>query len=98
MERHASALKAARQAKRHETRNTSAIARMRTHIRKLRIATAQKYDKKDAAIKALTPLLNVTQSVIMTTARHGIIKRPTASRYVARLSKHVHETISRLGA
>ena len=86
---HASAKKAARQALRRQARNVSAISRYKSAVKKLRAGIAAKVDKKQAMA-----LLDEAQSILMSTARKGILKSKTASRYVSRLSQAVH----RLGA
>lgn len=86
MERHASALKAARQAKKKNERNRAARASFRSLLKKVREEAAKKYPTKEEAKKVLSPLLNEAQKVLMKAASKNLIKKKTASRYVSRLS------------
>jgi small subunit ribosomal protein S20 len=94
MARHKSALKAARQAVKHADANTQARSRYRTVLKKVRTALTTKYANTDAAKKALEPLLNDAQKVLMKAASKGLIKRNTASRNISRLSAAVHRVLS----
>lgn len=90
MERHKSALKAARQAVKRTARNSAALSTVRTTVKKLRTAiTTAKTGKGDK--KALAPLLNDVQRVLMKAASKNLLKSKTASRQIARLSKAVHQ-------
>jgi small subunit ribosomal protein S20 len=89
MATHASAVKAARQAVVRNERNTQARARFRTVVKNLRTAMKSKLGKD--AEKTLQPLLNEVQKVLMKAASKDLIKKKTASRYVSRLSKAVHQ-------
>ena len=89
MERHKSALKAARQAAKRTARNSAALSTVRTTVKKLRVAIASaKTGKGDK--KALAPLLNEVQRTLMKAASKNLLKSKTASRHIARLSKAVH--------
>ena len=94
MERHKSALKAARQANRKKVRNTTARSRYKTFIRGLREGIAKAGGDKDAAKKLLVPMMNNLQSVLMKAASKNLIKKKTASRYISRLSTRVHRALS----
>lgn len=89
MATHASAEKAARQALKRNAENRSTQSQYRNAIKTLRTAMKAKYDTKDAAKKALAPLLNRAQAVLMRAASKNVIKRGTASRQVARLSQAI---------
>lgn len=94
MATHASAEKAARQSAKRAEKNRKIRSQFRTIIKKARATLATKHASKDAAVKALQPIVNEVQSVLMRAANKGIIKKATASRKIARLSHHV----SKLGA
>ena len=94
MVRHASAVKAARQALKHQARNAAEKSKLRTSIKNLKKAVVQKFSSKDDAAKALTGLLNDTQRVLMKAANRGVIKARTASRYVSRLSTKVNQALA----
>ncbi len=81
MARHQSAVKAARQAVRRTVRNQAGISKMKTVIKKIRAAIAEKGDKK-----TLASLLSEAQRTLMKAASKNLIKRETASRQVSRLS------------
>ena len=82
MVRHQSAVKAARQAVKRAARNQAALAKVKTVVKKLRLAVADtKGDKK-----ALAPLLNDVQRTLMKAASKNLMKRETASRHISRLS------------
>jgi len=85
--RHKSALKAARQALRHQARNRSAMSQVKTAVKNLRTALQ---DKSFSAEK-LIPLFNHAQKMLMTAAQKKILKRETASRKVSRLAQSVHQ-------
>ncbi|MFM8315917.1 MAG: 30S ribosomal protein S20 [Deltaproteobacteria bacterium] len=89
MATHASAVKAARQANARNKKNSEARARFRTIVKNLR--TAMKSNLGKEAEKTLQPLLNEAQKVLMKAANKNLIKKKTASRYVARLSQAVHK-------
>ncbi len=87
MERHASALKAARQAIKHRERNRQMRSQFKTLVKSLRTALEEK--SKAEAKKNLPPLLNQVQRVLMKAASKNLIKKKTASRYISRLSAAV---------
>lgn len=89
MARHQSAIKAARQAVKRTARNQAAMSRVRTTVKKLRAAVAAAHSGKGDK-KGLAPLLNDLQRTLMKAASKKLIKRETASRQIARLSKAVH--------
>ena len=93
MARHASAQKAARQAIKHALRNESELSACKTAMRKVRSAATAVKNKEEAK-KTLPTLLNEAQSVLMSTAKKGIMKKDTASRYVSRLSIAVHKALA----
>ena len=83
MANHKSAVKRVRQnAKRNEI-NRSNRSKLRTQIKKLRIAVSNT-DKPQS-----TELLNPTVSLIDKAVNKGLIHRNTAARYKSRLTKHV---------
>ena len=85
MANHKSAEKRVRQnAKRNEI-NRSNRSKLRTQIKKLRIALADS-DKGES-----NALLNPTISVIDRAVNKGVIHRNTAARYKSRLTRHVNE-------
>lgn len=90
MATHASAIKAAKQAEKRRARNQTIISRCKTTIRKARAAVNTKYASKDAAQKALTPVFNELQSVLMKAVSKNVLKRGTASRYIARVNTKLH--------
>lgn len=93
MERHASALKAARQAVKRNKRNTSTRANLRTAVKKVRTTLTSKA-KKEELKKTLPALLNEAQRALMKAASRGLIKKGNASRQVARLSAAIHKTLN----
>ena len=90
MERHKSALKAARQAVKRTARNSAALSSVRTNVKKLRTAIATAKTGKGDKV-ALATMLNEVQRTLMKAASKNLIKAKTASRQVARLSKAVHQ-------
>ncbi len=88
MERHQSALKAARQAVKRQTRNTAALSRVKTTVKKLREAIVAKGEKK-----GLPALLNEVQRTLTKAASKNLMKRETASRQIGRLSQAVHRAM-----
>ena len=94
MARHASAVKAARQAMKRRIHNQQKISGLKTAVRKLRTAATTKYADKDAAKKVLYPMLSDTQRVLMQAVSKNLIKRGKASRTISRLSKQVHAAAS----
>ncbi len=93
MERHANALKAARQAKRRNERNRNQRAGLRTVVKKVR-ATIETKAKKEELKKTLPSLLNDAQRQLMKAASRGLIKAGNASRQIARLSKAAHKALN----
>jgi small subunit ribosomal protein S20 len=85
---HKSAEKRYRQSIKRTARNAAIRSRMRGSVRKL-LETVQA-ESKDAA--KLGEQLKNTVSEIMRARSKGIIKKTTASRKVARLSRLVHRT------
>lgn len=81
--RHASARKRHRQNVKRQARNQAVRTRMRHAIRHVREAVASK--DPDAARAGL----RAAMKVIATAASKGVVHPGTASRYIARLSKHV---------
>ena len=90
MATHASAEKAARQSIKRAARNVSVLSECRTAVKKVRSAVAEAKNKAEAKT-TLIPLLNEAQSLLMSTAKKGVLRSTTASRYVSRLSKLVHQ-------
>ena len=80
MERHKSALKAARQAVKRTVRNTAALSKVKTSVKKLRLAIAAKGDKKD-----LPAILSEVQRTLTKAASKNVYKRGTVSRQIGRL-------------
>jgi len=93
MERHANALKAARQAKRRNERNRNQRAGLRTVVKKVR-ATIESKAKKEDMKKTLPSLLNEAQRALMKASSKGLIKAGNASRQIARLSSAVHKALN----
>lgn len=87
MARHASAVKAARQAIKHRERNRQARSKCKNVVRELKTALEAKAGTKTPV--ELKKLLNDAQKTLMTAAGKNIMSRKTASRYVARLSTRV---------
>ncbi len=80
MAHHAQFKKSIRQDAKRNLRNRVAKSRLRTSIKKIRVA-ASKTDA-EAALKSAIPLID-------STARKGIIKKETAARTKSRLVKFV---------
>ena len=93
MERHANALKAARQSKKRNERNRKSRAGLRTVVKKVR-ATLDSKAKKEDLKKVLPALLNEAQRALMKASSRGLIKKGNASRHVARLSKAIHKALN----
>ncbi len=83
MANHVSSLKRVRSTERKAEVNRLRKSRMRTQIKKLRRIVAAK--DVAAAQKELSP----TFSIVDRAAKWGIIKKNTAARYKARLTKRV---------
>lgn len=89
--RHKSALKAARQALKRQTRNRAALSQVKTAVKNLKSALGTKASSPAEMQKTLNPLLNQAQKILMSAAQKKIIKKETASRKIARLSQAVHQ-------
>ena len=83
MANHKSAEKRVRQNIKRNEINRSNRSKLRTQIKKLRVALAAN-DKSGS-----TELLDPTVSLIDKAANKGVIHRNTAARYKSRLTKHV---------
>ncbi len=81
MANHESAKKRARQTKKRTLRNTSSISKMKTNIKKFKVAVSQN-DKETA-----TTLFKLNVSYIMHLASKRVIHKNNASRKVSALSK-----------
>jgi small subunit ribosomal protein S20 len=95
MERHKSALKAARQAVRHQARNQSAISAYRTTVKKF-LATVQQAKAAGATAemkKAATDQLNQVQRVLMKAASKNLMHPRAAARKISRLSAAAHKAL-----
>lgn len=88
MAKHPSAAKRHRQSLRRRARNQQVKSRIRTLIKKLR-GTIAKQEKEAAAAQLRDVNRELDKAV-----KKGVLKRNTASRYLARLSQAVH----RIGA
>jgi small subunit ribosomal protein S20 len=86
--KHPSAAKRHRQSLRRRARNQQVKSRIRTLIKKLRGAIAKQ--EKEAAAAQLRDVNRELDKAV----KKGVLKRNTASRYLARLSRAVH----RIGA
>lgn len=93
MVRHASALKAARQAEKRNLKNRQSRANLRTVVKKVRTTLTTKAKKEDMK-KTLPALLNEAQRALMKAASSGLIKKGNASRQIARLSSAIHKAIN----
>ncbi len=87
MANHRSAAKKARQDENRRLRNRFWRSRMRTQIKKLRAALAEKDEE------AARTLLPATLGLIDRTARAGVLHDNTASRYKARLQRAFNKQI-----
>lgn len=95
MERHKSALKAARQASRRQARNYSARSTYRTAIKKLEALLASAKPGAGADLKkTAVEQLNEVQSILMKAASKNLIHWGKASRKIGRLSARVDKTVS----
>ena len=92
MERHASALKAARQSEKRNLKNRQARAGLRTEMKKLR-ASIESKGKITELKKTLPALLNEVQRSLMKASSKGLIKKGHATRQVSRLSSAVHKAL-----
>lgn len=93
MERHASALKAARQAVRHRVRNNAVRSSCTTAVKKLEKALSEGL-KGEEATKAIAALLNKVQSELMKAAKRNVIRKGNAARTISRLSSRVSAATS----
>jgi len=93
MERHQSAVKAARQSEKRRLHNNNLRSNYKTVVKKLRTeiaaATGGKGNKE-----TIQGALNAVQSVLMKAANRNLIKHRGASRRIARLSVAVHKALS----
>jgi small subunit ribosomal protein S20 len=85
MPNHKSAEKRDRQNARRKAMNTASRTRLRSQIKRLRVALAA---GKTDEVKALLP---ETVSVIDKAVQKGVLHRNTAARHKARLTGHVNE-------
>ena len=81
MASHASALKKNRQDIKRRLRNRSHATRLRSQLKKLRVAL----QSGDAALAS--GMLNETVALVDRTAKHGVIHKNAASRTKSRLSR-----------
>lgn len=82
-----SAIKRIRQSEKHELRNQSMKAKIKTYIKRLETAIPAK--NKDDIEKNLRETIKVISSA----ASKGIIHKNTASRKISRLSKQVNAAL-----
>lgn len=96
MERHKNALKAARQARTHQLRNTSATSAFRTTVKKLQtLVTQAKTSGANAELKkTVTEQLNEVQRVLMKAASKNLMHPRAAARKIGRLSKAAHKAFT----
>jgi len=87
MERHASALKAARQSEKRRLANQVVREECKTIVKKVRKAITEAAAKNEAAIKELPAMIGNVQRKLMKAASKNVIERGKASRLVSRLSK-----------
>jgi small subunit ribosomal protein S20 len=80
---HKSALKRAGQNERRRLRNRAVQTRVKNVVKDVRLAVAQ--GAENAAEQ-----LNKAKSVIDNAAKKGVLHKKTASRKIARLTKHVN--------
>ncbi len=83
MARHKSAIRQHRRSLRRKAVNTQVKSALRTRMRGMREAIAEK--DREAAVKLLPALFKA----IDTTVKKGAIKKNTGSRYKSRLSRQV---------
>ena len=84
MVEHKSAIKRDRQSKARYARNKSVRSKVKTVIKKVETAIAEKsYDKAKGALASAIPIIDKAVS-------KNVIHRNTASRNISRLSKQVH--------
>jgi len=94
MERHKSALKAARQAVKAQARNAAARSAFRTTVKKFQALVAQGKTGASADLKKqVAESLNEVQKVLMKAASKNLIGARTASRKIGRLSKAAHKAL-----
>ncbi|MBN2332681.1 MAG: 30S ribosomal protein S20 [Deltaproteobacteria bacterium] len=82
MANHPSALKRMRQNEKRRLRNRQVVSRMRTSIKKLRLAAEEGQNPA-----ALAEMLQQVKVVIDKAATKGVLHRNNASRKISRLSK-----------
>lgn len=83
MANHKSALKRAGQNERRRLRNRAVQTRVKNVVKDVRQAVAQ-------GAENATEQLNKAKSVIDNAAKKGVLHKKTASRKIARLTKHVN--------
>ena len=88
MANHPSAIKRHRQSQRRRLVNQMNRHRLKTQLKKMRVAIT---GGKAADAKALLP---ETFGVIDRSVKHGVIKKNTAGRYKSRLTKRVNAIAS----
>jgi ribosomal protein S20 len=93
MANHASAEKAAKQAIRKRNENLITRSKYKAAVKKLRTHLLAKPTNKEEARKQAHLLLDGVQRVLTKAASKNLIKKRTASRYVARLSTSIHRTL-----
>ncbi len=89
MPNHKSAEKRDRQNARRNVLNTASRTRLRSNIKKIRVALAA--GKKDEA-QALLPAI---VSVIDKSVQKGVLHKNAAARHKARLTSHVNELLAK---
>ena len=96
MERHKSALKAARQAVKAQARNAAARSAFRTTVKKFQTLVAQAKTAGAGADlkKQVAEQLNEVQRVLMKAASKNLIHSRTAARKIGRLSQAAHKAFS----
>ncbi len=93
MERHKSALKAARQSEKRRAHNTTLRSNYKTVVKKLRSEITKAAGGKGSK-EVLVGALNEVQSVLMKAANRNLIKARGASRRIARLSAAVSKALA----
>ena len=85
MANHQSAKKRIRQNLKRRLINRSNRSRLRTEIKKLRVAIAS--GDKQASLEALQPAISVIDKMV----NKHVLHKNTAARYKSRLTKHVND-------
>jgi len=85
MANHQSAKKRIRQNIKRRLINRSSRSRLRTEIKKLRVAIAS--GDKAASMEALQPAISIIDKMV----NKHVLHKNTAARYKSRLTKHVNE-------